>query len=212
MQVSLPFGFSPTASQKLAHPEGELATSRAAAKFGLGMGLSSYSNHPLEDVAAQGVGNPYVMQMCVLRDRSITEQLLQRAESMSIVISRQEYRNFDKLQRQDSRPCSYRLTSLFLGSDSTNTAITTSSQRTYPGQIFSAVGVTHRIVPITVSAPVDFCMKLTITDPSLDWESAIPWIRQHTSLQIWLKGGNHIARLPTTVITNGQFAPPKTSN
>lgn len=26
-------------------------------------------------------------------------------------------------------------------------------------------------------------------DPSLDWESAIPWLRQHTSLPIWLKGG-----------------------
>jgi (S)-2-hydroxy-acid oxidase len=79
--VSLPFGFSPAASQKLAHPDGELATSRAAAKFGICMGLSSYSNYSLEDVAAQGMGNPYVMQMCVLRDRSITLQLLQRAES-----------------------------------------------------------------------------------------------------------------------------------
>jgi len=46
------------------------------------MGLSSYSNYSLEDVAAQGSGNPYVMQMCVLRDRSITVQLLERAESM----------------------------------------------------------------------------------------------------------------------------------
>lgn len=81
-QVSLPFGFSPAASMKLAHPDGELATSRAAAKYGLCMGLSSYSNYPLEDVAAQGTGNPYVMQMCVLRDRAITVQLLERAESM----------------------------------------------------------------------------------------------------------------------------------
>lgn len=47
------------------------------------MGLSSYSNYPLEDVASQGPGNPYVMQMCVLRDRAITVQLLERAESMS---------------------------------------------------------------------------------------------------------------------------------
>lgn len=45
------------------------------------MGLSSYSNYPLEDVAAQGLGNPYVMQMCVLKDRAITIQLLERAES-----------------------------------------------------------------------------------------------------------------------------------
>lgn len=82
-KVSLPFGFSPAASMKLAHSDGELATSRAAAKYGLCMGLSSYSNYPLEDVAAQGTGNPYVMQMCVLRDRSLTIQLLERAESTS---------------------------------------------------------------------------------------------------------------------------------
>lgn len=82
-QVNLPFGFSPAASHKLAHPDGELATSRAAAKYGICMGLSSYATYPLEDVAAQGLGNPYFMQMCVLKDRSITLQLLARAESRS---------------------------------------------------------------------------------------------------------------------------------
>lgn len=46
------------------------------------MGLSSYSNYSLEEVASQGLGNPYAIQMCVLKDRSLTEQLLKRAESM----------------------------------------------------------------------------------------------------------------------------------
>ena len=26
------------------------------------------------------------------------------------------------------------------------------------------------------------------TDPSLDWDSAIPWLRSQTKLQLWLKG------------------------
>jgi (S)-2-hydroxy-acid oxidase len=64
----------------LAHPDGELATSRAAAKYGLAMALSSYSTISLEDVRAQGQGNPYAMQLCVLRNRDITRQLLRRAE------------------------------------------------------------------------------------------------------------------------------------
>lgn len=34
----------------------------------------------MEDVASQGCGNPYAMQMCVLKDRSLTLQLLERAE------------------------------------------------------------------------------------------------------------------------------------
>ncbi|RDW73070.1 putative FMN-dependent dehydrogenase family protein [Coleophoma cylindrospora] len=80
-KVSFPLGFSPTAMHKLAHPEGELATSRAAAKAGICMGLSSYATTSLEDVVAQSSGNPYVMQMCVLKNRGITLQLLKRAEA-----------------------------------------------------------------------------------------------------------------------------------
>jgi len=66
---------------RLAHPDGEVATSRAAASTGIPMALSSYSTTSLEDVKAEGNGNPYMMQMCIVRDRSITLQLLQRAES-----------------------------------------------------------------------------------------------------------------------------------
>ncbi|KAL1615885.1 hypothetical protein SLS54_008719 [Diplodia seriata] len=80
-KVSFPLGLSPTAMHRLAHPDGELATSRAAAKHGICMGLSSYATESLENVAAQGMGNPYVMQMCVLKDREITKQLLRRAEA-----------------------------------------------------------------------------------------------------------------------------------
>ena len=65
---------------RLAHPEGELATSRAAASQGICMGLSSYSTTSLEEVAAQGTGNPYFVQVCVLKDRRTTLQLLKRAE------------------------------------------------------------------------------------------------------------------------------------
>lgn len=80
-QVPFPLGFSPSAMHKLAHPEGEVATSRAAASQGICMGLSSYSTTSLEDVAAQGEGNPYFVQICVLKDRRTTLQLLKRAES-----------------------------------------------------------------------------------------------------------------------------------
>jgi (S)-2-hydroxy-acid oxidase len=51
------------------------------------MGLSSYATYPLEDVIAQGLDNPYAMQMCVLKDRAITIQLLERAESLYLMIS-----------------------------------------------------------------------------------------------------------------------------
>ena len=69
---------------KLAHPEGEVATSAAAASHGICMGLSSYSTTSLEEVAAQGTGNPYFMQICVLKDRQTSLQLVQRAEGLII--------------------------------------------------------------------------------------------------------------------------------
>ncbi|KAF1925600.1 uncharacterized protein M421DRAFT_240330 [Didymella exigua CBS 183.55] len=64
----------------LAHKDGELATSRAAANAGILMVLSPYATTSLEDVIAQGTGNPYMMQMCIVKDRNITMQLLRRAE------------------------------------------------------------------------------------------------------------------------------------
>ncbi|CRG83249.1 aldehyde dehydrogenase ALDH [Talaromyces islandicus] len=155
-RVSLPFGFSPAASQKLAHPDGELATSRAAANFDICMGLSSYSNYPLEDVVAQGNGNPYVIQMCVLRDRNLTLQLLERAEKagykalfLSVdvpVLGKRlnEYRHNYTLPEDMEWP-----NILSNGSDTSNR---------------------------------------TEYDPSLDWDSTVPWLREHTRMQIWLKG------------------------
>jgi len=68
--VSLPLEFAPTGMQKLAHPGGEIPTSWAAASSGVCMALSSYSAVSLEDVAAQGAGNPLAIQMRVLKNRS----------------------------------------------------------------------------------------------------------------------------------------------
>jgi (S)-2-hydroxy-acid oxidase len=77
----MPLGFSPAAMQRLAHPDGEVATSRIAAKYGIPMCLSSYATASLEEVKAEGRGNPYIMQACIVRDREITRQLIRRARS-----------------------------------------------------------------------------------------------------------------------------------
>lgn len=65
---------------KLAHPDGELATSRAASSMKVPMALSSYATTSLEAVKAEGADNPYMIQMCIVKDRNITMQLLRRAE------------------------------------------------------------------------------------------------------------------------------------
>jgi (S)-2-hydroxy-acid oxidase len=81
VQVSFPLGFAPAGMHKLAQSDGEIATSRAAAKNGIAMGLSAWSTCPMEDVIAEGKGNPYAFQVTLLKDRSIALKMLKRAES-----------------------------------------------------------------------------------------------------------------------------------
>lgn len=64
----------------MVHKDAELATSRAAAKNGIPLVLSSWSNTSLEDVVAQGHENAYAMQVTFLKDRSVTERMIRRAE------------------------------------------------------------------------------------------------------------------------------------
>jgi (S)-2-hydroxy-acid oxidase len=66
---------------QLAHPDGEVATSRAAAKHDVAMGVSAYATYSMEDVIAQSSGNPYAFQVTILKDRSLTLKMIQRAES-----------------------------------------------------------------------------------------------------------------------------------
>lgn len=67
---------------KMAHKDGEVGTSRAAARAGMCMALSTYATASLEDVIAEATGNPYAFQMSLYENREATEKLVQRAEGM----------------------------------------------------------------------------------------------------------------------------------
>jgi 4-hydroxymandelate oxidase len=78
--VALPILVAPTAFQRLATPEGERATARAAGAAGTVMILSTLSNTPVEEVVAAATG-PVWFQLYVYRDRQATEGLVRRAEA-----------------------------------------------------------------------------------------------------------------------------------
>src|SRR5437773_2729714 len=78
--VSMPILLAPTAYQRLAHPEGEVATARAAAAAGTLMVVSTMSTCTLEDVAGAGSA-PLWFQLYVHKDREITRHLVTRAEA-----------------------------------------------------------------------------------------------------------------------------------
>ena len=90
---AMPVAIAPMAFQCLADPLGELATAKAAARFGTAMVLSTLSTPRLEDVAIASrsvtpspeasipnFGSPLWFQLYVHRDRTLTERLVERAQ------------------------------------------------------------------------------------------------------------------------------------
>ncbi|KAM5347504.1 hypothetical protein ACJ41O_010509 [Fusarium nematophilum] len=158
-KVSFPFGFSPAAMHALAHPDGEMATSRAAAKNGIAMALSSYSSRNLEDVGAQGKGNPYMIHVCFYKDRRKTLEIIKRAEAAgfrAVLVSvdipvlglrPNEHRNDWKAPEGITMP-----------------------------MLADENGVMRH--------DADYLQL----DSRLTWEEGIKWLREQTKMEIWFKG------------------------
>ncbi len=80
-----PILVAPMAYQRLAHPDGELATALAASALGAGLVLSTQASTPLEAVAqlvlAEPDRGPLWFQLYLQPDRGFTRALIQRAEA-----------------------------------------------------------------------------------------------------------------------------------
>ena len=79
-RIKTPIMIAPTAYHKLAHPEGELATARAAAVVGTIYVASTLATTSLEDVAEASTA-PKWFQLYVHKDREFTRALVERAET-----------------------------------------------------------------------------------------------------------------------------------
>jgi 4-hydroxymandelate oxidase len=78
--VSMPILIAPTALQGLAHPEGEIATTRAAGAAQTLTTLATLSTSSIEEAMAVATG-PAWFQLYVFTDRVISASLVQRAEA-----------------------------------------------------------------------------------------------------------------------------------
>ena len=72
-----PIFIAPTALQRMAHPDGELATARAAASRGITLTISTSASTDLADIAA--VGGPRWFQVYFLADPGARRVLIERA-------------------------------------------------------------------------------------------------------------------------------------
>jgi 4-hydroxymandelate oxidase len=84
-EASMPVMLAPTAFHRLAHPDGERATARAAAKAGVVWIAAMLSTVSIEDIAAEArkaAPDPALwFQLYVQPDLAITEAIVRRAES-----------------------------------------------------------------------------------------------------------------------------------
>jgi 4-hydroxymandelate oxidase len=77
--ASMPIGVAPAALHGLAHPDGELATARAAAGAGAINVVSTVASRSIEEIAAAAPHARRWFQLYVQRDWSVTRGLVERA-------------------------------------------------------------------------------------------------------------------------------------
>jgi 4-hydroxymandelate oxidase len=165
-RLTTPILIAPTALQRLAHPEGERATARAAAAAGTIMCVSTVASVSIEDVAAAAGGSLW-FQLYVYRDPGITRAMVARAEAAgyrALVVTvdvprlgtrERDVRNAFALPR---------------GVDPVNLT-----------QIHPLVAARdHELTPFVKRVDELF-------DASLDWKK-IEWIRSITRMPVILKG------------------------
>jgi isopentenyl diphosphate isomerase/L-lactate dehydrogenase-like FMN-dependent dehydrogenase len=77
--LAAPIIVAPMAYQRHAHPEGEVAMSRAAASFGTIMTLSTMATASPAEVAAAAPDSPRWFQLYVFRDQGVTRSIVDEA-------------------------------------------------------------------------------------------------------------------------------------
>jgi len=79
LPASMPIGIAPMAAHALAHPDGEIATARAAATAGVPFILSTMSSRSIEEVAGAVPDGVRFFQLYVQEDLGFARSLVERA-------------------------------------------------------------------------------------------------------------------------------------
>jgi 4-hydroxymandelate oxidase len=164
--LSLPIGVAPSAFHQLMHPDGELATARAAGAAGTLMCLSTMATARLEDVASVASG-PLWFQIYIFRDRGITSDLVARA-----------------------RAAGYRALVLTV-----DTPVLGRRERDPRNQFELPAGIEMRNVTMPSPVPGEYESPMVRfvsrqIDPSLTWRD-VEWFVQTAQMPVFVKGLLH---------------------
>lgn len=164
--IKFPLCISPAGLHAMAHPDGELATSRACAQVGVNMGVSSFANYPVEEIVAAGraVGPiAHAMQMYTLKDRAIEESLIRRAEAAGCRAI---------LLTADSPVLGWRY-----NEKRTDFRIPSHLKLPMLDDLYTKVhGANHSD------------SFASLNSDAHTWAQEIPWLRSVTGMEIWIKG------------------------
>lgn len=166
-RVKFPLACAPAGLQGMAHKDGELATARAASRWGINMGISSFASYSLEDVISAGTkeggNNVYGIQLYPMRDRALQERIVKRAEKAGC-------------------------TAIFLTGDSPVLGVRYNEWRndfrTPEGIGFPNMEKTTE--QIRQSTHDDGFARMN--DDSAAWETEMKWLKARTSMKILVKG------------------------
>lgn len=165
-KIAFPLCVSPAGIQAMAHPDGELATSRACAKKGIHMGVSSFANHSVEEITQAGneVGPiTHAMQLYTMKDRALQERIIKRAEAAGCV-------------------------AILLTADSPVLGVRYNEWRddfrTPTGLGFPMQEKTSEMI----QAQTHDDGFVAFNSSAHSWAYDIPWLRSRTKMQIWIKG------------------------
>ncbi|QRG68661.1 alpha-hydroxy-acid oxidizing protein [Brevibacillus choshinensis] len=172
-QLKTPVMLAPVGMQAIAHPEGELATAKAAAAAGVPMVVSTVSAHTLEQIA-ETMGDAHRwFQLYWSNDREVCASMVKRAEAAgysAIVLTvdtvmlgwkRRDFRNGYSPLREGRGLANYISDPVFCS----------------------------RLPEVSVENAVEEVLR-NIYHPTLSWAD-IDYLRQHTSLPILVKGILH---------------------
>ncbi|KAF7547346.1 hypothetical protein G7Z17_g7792 [Cylindrodendrum hubeiense] len=165
-RIDFPLCVSPAGIQAMAHPDGELATSRACAKRQVHMGISSFSNYSVEDVRAAGLEvGPihHTMQLYSMQDREAQLRIIKRAENAGCA-------------------------AIFLTADSPVLGV---RYNEYRNDFRTSEGLGFPMLEKTsdaIRAQTHDDGFTAVNSDSHSWAKEIPWLRSVTKMQIWIKG------------------------
>jgi len=162
--IDFPLLIAPMAFQRLAHPDGEIATTKAAQEHNVIMVLSTCSTCSFEEIKVNANTSSW-FQLYIYKDRAITKNLIQLAEAFGYkgIVLTVDAPLYGKRVKELHHPIIF----------SPNFEI----------KNLKGAGLNLKDIPLSQLAGY----LASLLDPAITW-SDIAWLRSITSLPIILKG------------------------